>query len=257
MPRWCCSLVLHSLHLVVLVRSAFSKNRDPVMVGRVRTSWCYCPLPLLLSWYRRLALYCSQLCGTASPLPSLRPLSPSDCSPGRLLWLCAQWLTLWLCRGSMSAASGAYRALYPLSRRVPVGLEIPPWFGHTLSLCWLGLPIPLAAFFQRPTAGLRAPDSIIPCVCPGLMPLSCWLQAPSRGVRRGLWVGWLQGLVRLIALGVMFPCFPCLFTVWSGVLFPFWLHVCGGFWFVVGRLVSLTVVSIHSTQLRLGRVTGF
>ena len=100
-----------------------SKNRDPVTVGGVRTSQCYCPPPLLHSWFRRLAPYCFQLHGTATPHLLLRPLSPSDRSLGRLPWLRAWWLILWLCRGSMSSASGACRALCTRSRCFSGGPE--------------------------------------------------------------------------------------------------------------------------------------
>ena len=99
----------------------------------------------------------------------------------------------------MSSTSGACRALCIFFRRVPVGHGIPPWHSHKPSIVLAQFMDPHLSSFLCPTAGLYVLASIFPRACPGSMPLSCWRLVPSRGARRALWVGWLQGLERLVA----------------------------------------------------------
>ena len=141
------------------------KNCDPGTVGRVRTSRYCCPPPLQHSWFRRLAPYCFQLRRTAPPHLLLRPLSPSDRSLGRLPWLRTRWLILWLCRGSMSSASGACGALYTRFRRFPVGLRPPPRLCHTHQRGCLDYGPPFG-YDLRPTAGLLCPRFYYPSCAP-------------------------------------------------------------------------------------------
>ena len=154
-----------------------SKNRDPVTVGRVRSSRCCCPLPpirpsvlsagtLLLSTRRHL------LAATSSG-----PLSPSDRFPWGLLWLRAQWLTLWWCRVFMPAASVPLGIGNPL-RRVPVGLGSTSTMPHTLASVGSVSDLPLGRAYAL-LDGLHAPDTTSLMCALGPTSLSCWLLSPS------------------------------------------------------------------------------
>ena len=143
-----------------------AKNCDPVMVGRVRTSRCCCPLPptrpSVLS--AGTLLRPPHLRGTAPRHhpPGLCPLLIA--SPGRLLWLCAQWLTLWRCRGFMPAAF-APSGVRTHPRRVPVGLGSTSTMPHTLASVGSAPDLPLGRVYA-PLDGLHAPDTTIPLCVP-------------------------------------------------------------------------------------------
>ena len=125
----------------------------------------------------RLAPYCFQLRGTS---PLQHPLGPCPlliASLGRLLWLRAQWLTLWWCRRLMPAASAPSGVCNP-PRRVPVGLGSTSAMPHTLASVGSVSDLPLRRAYA-PSDGLHAPDTTS-LMCPlGPMSLSCWLLSPS------------------------------------------------------------------------------
>ena len=141
----------------------FVKNRDPVTVDRICTSRCYCPLlpthPAVLS-PGTLLPPSPQPRGTASPHhpPGLCPLLIA--SPGRLLWLRAQWLTLWRCRGFMPTASTP-SGVRTHPRRVPVGLGSTSTMPHTPASVGSVSDLPLGRVYA-PSDGLHAPDTTIP-----------------------------------------------------------------------------------------------
>ena len=157
-----------------------SKNGDPVTVGCVRTSRCCCPVPptrLSVLSAGTLLPSSPQLCGTCSlhyP-PGLCPLLIA--SPGRLLWLPAQWQTLWRCKGFVPTAS-AFSGVCTHPCHLPVGLGSTLTMPHTLTSIGSVCDLPLRRVYT-PSDGLHAPDTTSLACALSPTSLSCWLLSPS------------------------------------------------------------------------------
>ena len=119
--------------------------------------------------FRRLAPYCLQLRGTSPPQHPLGLCPLLIASLGRLLWLRAQWLTLWRCRGFMPAAS-APSGVRTHPCRVPVGLGSTSMMPHTLASVGSASDLPLGRVYA-PSDGLHAPDTTIPLCAPWVLRL--------------------------------------------------------------------------------------
>jgi len=152
------------------------KNRDPVSVGRVRTSRCDCPFRPSTSRLRRLAPYCFN---TAAMPPAALPL-------GRCAVLIA-WLDDRGCVRGCLCLPIEVSCLPPLSSR---GHATPPCrlsggLGDRLRpathshKCWLGYRSPAGDCARLSFPVVYSAGTFTSCVWCRPMSLSCWLLGHS------------------------------------------------------------------------------
>jgi len=175
--------------------SRYLKNRDPVSVGLVGTSRCYCPFRPSNSRLRRLAPYCFNSAAT-----------PPATTPPDLCLLLIAWLYDRGCvRGCLCLGVGS-SCLLPLSfwgnalppAVFPVDTGINFVLPHTLirAGCVTDLPLgfPLASASRSLTAQVHFPlvCGAVLCLCPA----GSWIPPASRwnGIGRCAMCGLTTGL---------------------------------------------------------------
>ena len=168
---------MHSLPRVVSVRSAVQK------IVILLQSLAFVLLGVAVPFrppaprFCRLASYCFQLGGTSPPQHPLGLCPLLIASLGRLLWLCAWWLTLWRCRRFMPTTSVPSGICNP-PRHVRVGLASTSTMPHTLASVGSVSDLPLGRVYT-PLDRLHAPDTTSLMCALGPTSLSCWLLSPS------------------------------------------------------------------------------